>query len=187
MGRDGEALRTWGGRLYYCEEPKYIDGKLRTFEYKLLNYLIQGSSADCTKEAMIRFHETKDPETTILLNVHDELLCSTPREIERQELDKLREAMESVEFERKHARAEEREVLPLAMETFTPSDWSRIDAAFADNKDPLFGSEPEAWLVGIRGYAFDEFGERLSDGARENLEAAAALVRSGELLNQSKA
>jgi hemerythrin-like domain-containing protein len=52
--------------------------------------------------------------------------------------------MEYVEFERKHARAEEREVLPLAMETFTPSDWSRIDAAFADNKDPLFGSEPEA-------------------------------------------
>jgi hydrogenase maturation protease len=37
----------------------------------------------------------------------------------------------------------------------------------------LFGAEPEAWLVGIRGYTFDEFGERLSDRARANLDAAA--------------
>lgn len=37
----------------------------------------------------------------------------------------------------------------------------------------LFGAEPEAWLVGIRGYEFDSFGERLSSGARSNLVAAA--------------
>jgi len=42
----------------------------------------------------------------------------------------------------------------------------------------LFGSEPEAWLVGIRGYEFDEFGERLSVGARDNLEATAGFVRA---------
>ena len=35
----------------------------------------------------------------------------------------------------------------------------------------------EAWIVGIRGYEFDEFGERLSERARENLEAAATWVR----------
>lgn len=52
--------------------------------------------------------------------------------------------IEYVEFERKHARAEEQEVLPLAAANLTNSDWSRIDAAFADNQDPLFGTEPEA-------------------------------------------
>ncbi len=37
----------------------------------------------------------------------------------------------------------------------------------------LFGSEPEAWVVGVRGYEFDEFHEGLSGRARANLEAAA--------------
>lgn len=36
----------------------------------------------------------------------------------------------------------------------------------------LFGRTPEAWLLGIRGYDFDGFGEGLSDGARQNLESA---------------
>ncbi len=38
----------------------------------------------------------------------------------------------------------------------------------------LFGGEPEAWLMGIRGYEFDGFGERLSTPARQNLLAALA-------------
>jgi hydrogenase maturation protease len=41
----------------------------------------------------------------------------------------------------------------------------------------LFGSEPEAWLMGIRGYDFDEFGEGLSERAAANLAAAASFVR----------
>ena len=41
----------------------------------------------------------------------------------------------------------------------------------------LFGARPEAWLMGIRGYDFDEFGEELSAAARANLAAAAAFVR----------
>jgi len=36
----------------------------------------------------------------------------------------------------------------------------------------LFGRTPEAWLLGIRGYDFDGFGEGLSRGARANLESA---------------
>lgn len=40
----------------------------------------------------------------------------------------------------------------------------------------LFGAEPEAWLVGIRGYEFDEFGERLSEPALANLRQAVAHV-----------
>jgi hypothetical protein len=36
----------------------------------------------------------------------------------------------------------------------------------------LFRAEPEAWLIGIRGYEFDDFGERLSPRALTNLTAA---------------
>ncbi len=41
----------------------------------------------------------------------------------------------------------------------------------------LFGRQPEAWLLGIRGRDFDEFGEELSTLARANLACAAAFVR----------
>jgi len=41
----------------------------------------------------------------------------------------------------------------------------------------LFKAEPEAWLLGIRGYEFDDFGEGLSDRAKQNLSAAIAFLR----------
>ncbi len=40
----------------------------------------------------------------------------------------------------------------------------------------LWSSEPEAWLLGIRGYEFDRFDESLSAPARENLAAAVDFV-----------
>ena len=53
-------------------------------------------------------------------------------------------ANEYVEFERQHAYKEEREVLPLAEQHLTESEWDHIDAAFADNQDPIFGEQPQA-------------------------------------------
>jgi len=47
----------------------------------------------------------------------------------------------------------------------------------------LFGRRPAAYAVGVRGYEFDEFGERLSPKARQNLRAAVegvATLLSGE-------
>lgn len=44
-----------------------------------------------------------------------------------------------IEFERNHAINEEKFILPLARDKLQPEDWERIDAAFADNEDPLFG------------------------------------------------
>lgn len=41
----------------------------------------------------------------------------------------------------------------------------------------LFERAPEAWLIGIRSYDFDQFEEKLSAGARTNLEAAADFMR----------
>ncbi len=40
----------------------------------------------------------------------------------------------------------------------------------------LYAAEPEAWLLGIRGYDFDRFEESLSAPARSNLAAAADFV-----------
>ncbi len=42
----------------------------------------------------------------------------------------------------------------------------------------LFHAEPEAYVMGIRGYAFNEFGERLSDKAQANLAKAIAYVEA---------
>lgn len=41
-------------------------------------------------------------------------------------------------FEREHALTEENEILPLAEQVLEESDWAEIDAAFAENKDPMF-------------------------------------------------
>lgn len=94
----GEPIRTWGGRLYYCEEPVIIDGRTMTWEYKLLNYLIQGSAADATKEAMIRYDEMRK-ESRMLLSVHDEINISAPRKAAKREMEILREAMEGLNFD----------------------------------------------------------------------------------------
>ena len=42
-------------------------------------------------------------------------------------------------FHWEHMRAEEQEVLPRARRHLTAADWAEIDAAFADNDDPLLG------------------------------------------------
>ena len=49
----------------------------------------------------------------------------------------------------------------------------------------LFQAEPQAYILGVRGYEFNEFGETLSAGAQRNLKAAvdylAAALREGDL------
>lgn len=42
-----------------------------------------------------------------------------------------------------HMRTEEREILPAAQQSLSPSDWAELDAAFVANRDPLTGHEPE--------------------------------------------
>jgi DNA polymerase I-like protein with 3'-5' exonuclease and polymerase domains len=96
---NGLPIRTWGGREYFCEPPKLVDGRLRKFDYKLVNILIQGSAADCTKEAIIRYHKTKRPDAKIVLNVHDQITASVPKKFMKPEMEVLRKAMESVEFD----------------------------------------------------------------------------------------
>lgn len=101
IGKSGEAIRTWGGREYYVEPAKYVEKfkRFTSFEYKLLNYLIQGSAADCTKEALIRYHEHPKRRGRILIDVHDEINVSAPEKVFKQEMALLREVMQSVEFD----------------------------------------------------------------------------------------
>lgn len=109
-----EPIRTWGGRVYYCEPPKIIDGQLRHFDYKMLNVLIQGSAADCTKEAVIRYWATKPASHQLLLTVHDELLVMCPQDEVDLGMRLLQEAMDGVKFG-----------VPMLSEgKTTPANWS---------------------------------------------------------------
>ena len=55
LGRSRSYTETIGGRHYYVQKPAVVKGVFKTFEYKLANYKIQGSAADQTKAAMLRF------------------------------------------------------------------------------------------------------------------------------------
>lgn len=110
-----EPIRTWGGREYYCEAPRLVDGRIMEFDYKMVNVLIQGSAADCTKEAIIRYHERKHRESRILLNVHDQITVSVPKKLLKSEMEVLRQCMESVEFD-----------VPMLTEGSTGVNWNEL-------------------------------------------------------------
>lgn len=93
-----EPLHTWGGREYYVEEPKMIDGKFRTFDYKLLNVLVQGSAADVTKESIIRYEDVRK-DGRFILTVYDENDITCPAKALKAEMLRLREAMMSIEVD----------------------------------------------------------------------------------------
>jgi DNA polymerase-1 len=80
----GQPIKTLGGRLVKMEPPKVINGKLREFDYKGVNLLIQGSAADQAKAAMLLYQKTRQG-SRLLLSVHDELVISVPEDsIERE-------------------------------------------------------------------------------------------------------
>lgn len=100
IGRDGECLYTWGGRAYYVEPPAYSKrfNRNMTFEYKLLNYLCQGSAADVTKQAMINYHNHPKRRGRFLVQVYDEMNASSGPE-PKKEMQVLRESMEVISEE----------------------------------------------------------------------------------------
>lgn len=85
----GEPFYTLGGRRYYAIKEK---GEYKT--HLMLNTLVQGSSADMSKQALIDFYKIKDHRTIIILTVHDEFLVSTPLTIAKEEAEKLVYCME---------------------------------------------------------------------------------------------
>ena len=95
--RRGKTMQTWGGRRYGAQPAE--NG--RTYEYKALNYLVQGSAADITKAAMIRAHASSRPDggsVELILTVHDQLVALAERGREQEVMKRMREAME-IEFD----------------------------------------------------------------------------------------
>lgn len=115
-GRSGQPIRTWGGRLYYVEPPKIIDGRVRDFAYKLLNYLIQGSAADHTKEAICDWQESRLWSDIFLATVHDEINISAPIEDAVEAMRRLRESMDKERFD-----------VPIRSEGFIGPNWHDIE------------------------------------------------------------
>lgn len=129
LGKSGQAIRTWGGRLYYCEAPGWSEKfkKQMSFEYKLLNYLIQGSAADCTKEALIRYNEIRK-HGRLLVTVYDEINVSAPKKAMKEELLLLREAMESVgAWGSKRWGADRRFDVPMLSDAKMGPNWGDIE------------------------------------------------------------
>lgn len=97
LARRGEPIRTWGGRLYWPDKPSENG---RESHYKLLNYWVQGSAADLTKQSIIDWndlHAALPPwiaPARFLVTVYDELNISSPPEVARLHMAALRYAME---------------------------------------------------------------------------------------------
>lgn len=117
LAQSGEPIVTWGGRQYYPEEPKFDKryGRHMTYEYKLLNYLIQGSAADVTKEAILRYHRHPKKQGRFLVTVYDEINVSAADH--KQEMKVLRECMESIECD-----------VPMLTDGKTGLNWAKLKA-----------------------------------------------------------
>lgn len=116
-------LRTWGGREYYVEPPSFSQKfqKMMSYEYKLLNYLVQGSSADITKESIIRYDAARK-EGRFMLSVYDENDISVPKKALKSEMLILRECMMGIELD-----------VPL----LSDGEWGPTLGDLEDLKEPL--------------------------------------------------
>ena len=99
IGKRGEFITTIGGRRYFSPPASFDPeiGKVRTFEYKLLNYLMQGGSADQTKEAMRLWWDNRLKSSTngtrFLMSIHDQLVGCAPKKEAKKESAALDEYM----------------------------------------------------------------------------------------------
>lgn len=72
-------ITTIGGRILHKPRPVFENGKWNTKLYKMLNKLIQGSSADILKAALVESYEAGVFDKIKLhLTVHDENVVSVP-------------------------------------------------------------------------------------------------------------
>ncbi len=91
-GKNRSFITTLGGRQYYAQKPAVVKGVWKSFEYKLTNYLIQGSAADATKQAMLNiFNNSVHGE--LMLTVHDELVVQVDIAHAAEEAARLEQCM----------------------------------------------------------------------------------------------
>lgn len=135
--RSGQPIRTWGGRLYYPEPPRLVDGRIRGWEYKATNVLIQGGSADLTKEAMIAYYAADGGAAPLILTVHDELVASAPLDGHMLAMDRLRDAMNVDRLD-----------VPMRSDGYVGQDWehkTKLKDAPAPPPEPTRADGPERY------------------------------------------
>lgn len=116
-GRSGDFIRTWGGRVYFAEPSRQNkDGKWMDFYYKLLNYLIQGSAADQTKESINDWYSTRRWDCLFLATVHDEINISAPMDDWELHMATLRECMNKDRLD-----------VPMLSEGFVGENWQDLE------------------------------------------------------------
>lgn len=96
--KSGQPCRTWGGREVFAEPPMLINGRMMDFTYKVPNMLIQSSSAEQTKQAIINYDATRR-DGRMLLTVHDEININAPAKSWKREAKILEEAMLAPRFD----------------------------------------------------------------------------------------
>lgn len=114
-GKLGIGIRTWGGRVYLSEPSKMIDGRVRDFHYKLLNYLIQGSAADQTKDCIVDWDSDRG-DGIFLATVHDEINISAPKETANVHMSYLKRVMERDRFS-----------VPFRSEGLMGANWAELE------------------------------------------------------------
>ncbi len=121
IGDAGQPIRTFGGRLYYVEDPKYVEkyGRDMTFGYKLISYLIQGSGADVMKEALVRYDSHPKRTEDLIVTVYDEINISLPLSAKgtKQEMHLLRDCMQSIEVD-----------LPMLSDGEVGPTWGKLES-----------------------------------------------------------
>lgn len=124
----GNELIKNGGRGPYGEPISSVETPTgrrfavahRSERRKLINYLVQGHSAEILKMAIQNVREL-GWEDNLMLPVHDEIIMSVPREKSQQALDDLTEAMNAVVGQQDYGVA-------VAASPAAPADnWARLD------------------------------------------------------------
>lgn len=94
----GLPIVTWGGRVYNCQPAGYSEKYKRwmTYQYKGINYIVQGSAADLTIESILDWHDDprRDPRSRLMVQVYDEIDLSVPSDVSHEQMRVLKENME---------------------------------------------------------------------------------------------
>jgi branched-chain amino acid transport system ATP-binding protein len=77
-----------------------------------------------------------------------------------------------------HIKLEESTLMPLARQALTAQDWQQIDAAFADNDDPLFGASAQADMAALRTSIIHLTAEPLGLGGEQAAPVAAVVLET---------
>jgi len=90
------AITYMGRRRYLPDLRSSVQWERSRAERQAFNTVIQGSSADLIKLAMIRANKMIPDEASLILTIHDELVTVTPDNLAEETEAAIREAMEGI-------------------------------------------------------------------------------------------